>query len=247
MQYFTSSLLVSFLVTAVAAYSNTTTSVCDTLKTILPNATFYPETTTYNASITSYPFLQLQLHPTCIVRPNAPEHVATVVRLLRKNKNTKFAVKGGGHNANVGFNNVEDGVTIDMQSLSKVEHFGNVAQVGAGALWQNVYDVVEKRNHTVLGGRIGVVGVAGFLTGGESSTRTPSADCEILCLVYCGLTLRRRNLPLFPGARLGLRLRPQLSSRPRQLLYHQCKRHLQPLALRRSQRRAKQLWHRDTL
>jgi hypothetical protein len=219
MQYSTPSLIVSFLVATVAAYSNATNTICDTLKTILPNSTFFPETTTYNTSITSYPFLQLQLHPTCIVRPKAPEDVAAVVRLLRKNRGAKFAVKGGGHNANIGFNNVEDGVTIDMQSLQKVEHFGNVAQVGAGALWQNVYDVVEKRNHTVLGGRIGVVGVAGFLTGGESSALFPLSECETLCLVFGGLTLLRRDFSLFPSARLGLRLRPQLSSRPRQLLY----------------------------
>jgi FAD/FMN-containing dehydrogenase len=162
------SILVSTWAAAVvAAYDGITPSICDVLASVLPNSTFSPETTTYNVSITSYPFVQSRLHPTCIVRPKAVEDVATVVRLLRKSKGAKFAVKGGGHNANVGFNNVEDGVTIDMQSLNAVEHYGNVARVGAGALWQNVYDVVEERNHTVLGGRIGVVGVAGFLTGGR--------------------------------------------------------------------------------
>ena len=69
----------------------------------------------------------------------------------------------------VGCNNIEDGVTIDMQSLKKVEvaKGDKVVMVGAGALWQDVYDGADKRNLTVLGGRIGVVGTAGFLTGGK--------------------------------------------------------------------------------
>ncbi|CAN9235197.1 unnamed protein product [Alternaria alternata] len=81
----------------------------------------------------------------------------------------------GGHNANAGFNNIDDGVTIDMQSMNKVEvgRGDQVVAVEAGALWQNVYDKAEKRNLTVLGGRIGVVGTAGFLTGGGISFFSP--------------------------------------------------------------------------
>lgn len=146
------------------------TSTCAELASTLPNDVFYPEAPTYNASITSYPFLQLRLHPSCILRPKSSNDVSTAVSILRDSNRTQFAIKGGGHNANVGFNNIQNGVTIDMQSLNGVEFArGNkVIRVGAGALWQNVYDVAEKRNLTVLGGRIGVVGTAGFLTGGES-------------------------------------------------------------------------------
>ncbi|CAN9202362.1 unnamed protein product [Alternaria sp. RS040] len=81
----------------------------------------------------------------------------------------------GGHNANTGFNNIDGGVTIDMQSMNKVEiaKRDQVVAVEAGALWQNVYDKAEKRNLTVLGGRIGVVGTAGFLTGGGISFFSP--------------------------------------------------------------------------
>lgn len=69
----------------------------------------------------------------------------------------------------VGSNNIENGVTIDMQSLNKVQvaKGDKVVMVNAGALWQNVYDEADKRNLTVMGGRIGVVGTAGFLTGGK--------------------------------------------------------------------------------
>jgi FAD/FMN-containing dehydrogenase len=161
------SLSLVVLVTSFAyAYS---TDTCAELSTVLPNSTFYPSAPTYNASIQSYPFLQLRLHPSCIVRPTSAHDVATAVTILTESNCTRFAIKGGGHNANAGYNNIQDGVTIDMQSLKKVEvaKGDQVVRVGAGALWQDVYDVAEKRNLTVLGGRIGVVGTAGFLTGGK--------------------------------------------------------------------------------
>lgn len=152
-----------------------TTSTCGELVSALPNRVFYPEAPTYNATISSYPFLQLRLHPSCIVRPTSSRDVSTAVNILKESNQTQFAIKGGGHNANVGFNNIQNGVTIDMQSLNAVEiSRGNeVIRVGAGALWQNVYDVGDKRNLTVLGGRIGVVGVPGFLTGGGVSFFSP--------------------------------------------------------------------------
>lgn len=162
--------LLNWVITYVSlAHGETNSSTCEELSSILPENVFYPDAETYNASILSYPFLQLRLHPSCIVRPTSAHDVSTAVSVLKESNCTKFAVKGGGHNANAGFNNVQDGVTIDMQSLNGVEvaRGDEVVRVGAGALWQNVYDVAEKRNLTVLGGRIGVVGTAGFLTGGK--------------------------------------------------------------------------------
>ncbi|KAI4704466.1 hypothetical protein J4E81_001532 [Alternaria sp. BMP 2799] len=163
-----------FLFGAASAYGYPSNS-CEDLALVLPNRTFFPEASTYNASIQSYPFLQLRLRPSCIVRPTSTEDVATAINVLRVSNSTKFAIKGGGHNANVGFNNIDDGVTVDMQSMNKVEvaRGDRVVRVGAGALWQDVYDEAEKRKLTVLGGRIGVVGTAGFLTGGGISFFSP--------------------------------------------------------------------------
>ncbi|KAI4608051.1 hypothetical protein J4E83_009234 [Alternaria metachromatica] len=163
-----------FLLGAASAYGYPSNS-CEDLALVLPNRTFFPAASTYNASIQSYPFLQLRLRPSCIVRPTSAEDVANAINILRVSNSTKFAIKGGGHNANVGFNNIDDGVTIDMQSMNKVEvaRGDQVVRVGAGALWQDVYDEAEKRDLTVLGGRIGVVGTAGFLTGGGISFFSP--------------------------------------------------------------------------
>ncbi|EMD95592.1 hypothetical protein COCC4DRAFT_183156 [Bipolaris maydis ATCC 48331] len=165
---------ISLLVSTVSA-SSSSCNACEELSSALPNNTFYPSAQTYNASIQSYPFLQLRLHPSCIVRPSTSQDVSTAVSILAQTNCTKFAIKGGGHNANAGSNNIDDGVTIDMQSLKKVEvaKGDQVVRVGAGALWQDVYDTAEKRNRTVMGGRIGVVGTAGFLTGGGISFLSP--------------------------------------------------------------------------
>lgn len=103
------------------ALGKSSNSACGELSSILPNDVVYPEAQIYNASIISYPFLQLRLQPSCIVRPKSAQDVATALSVLRDSNCTKFAIKGGGHNANAGFNNVDDGVTIDMQSLNGVE------------------------------------------------------------------------------------------------------------------------------
>ncbi|KAG9194833.1 hypothetical protein G6011_04868 [Alternaria panax] len=165
----------AYLVLGVTFAYNYPSDSCEDLALVLPNSTFFPAAPTYNASIQSYPFLQLRLHPSCVVRPNSPKDVSTAITTLLRNNKTKFAIKSGGHNANVGFNNIDEGVTIDMQSMKKVQVMrgDQVVSVEAGALWQNVYDEAEKRNRTVLGGRIGVVGTAGFLTGGGISFFSP--------------------------------------------------------------------------
>ncbi|KAL5116512.1 hypothetical protein ACEQ8H_005633 [Pleosporales sp. CAS-2024a] len=159
----------------VGADNTTQATVCEELASVLPDGVFFPDTPFYNTSISSYPFLQLRLHPHCIVRPTSTHDVSIALAILRENNSTRFAVKGGGHNANAGFNNIENGVTIDMQSMKTVQvaRGNQVLRVSAGALSQDAYDAAEKMNLTVLAGRIGVVGVAGFLTGGGVSFLSP--------------------------------------------------------------------------
>jgi FAD/FMN-containing dehydrogenase len=159
------SCLSAFLFVAVVTSNNISTSTCDTLLSRSGNVLF-PESPDYNASVSSYPFIQLRLHPTCVFQPRTAQDVSTAVKLLSERASSKFAVKGGGHNANIGFNNIEDGVTIDLQKMNAANVTDGAVKVGAGAIWQNVYDAVEPHNLTVLGGRIGVVGVGGFTTGG---------------------------------------------------------------------------------
>lgn len=167
------SIFISFLLTkAFAAGKTTQNTICAGLASVLSEQVVLPDAPTYNKSILSYPFLQLRLRPNCIVRPKTAKDVSVALGLLTASNHTRFAVKGGGHNANAGFNNVENGVTVDMQSMKSVEiERGNkVVRVQAGALSQDAYDAAEKANLTVLAGRIGVVGLGGFLTGGMSNS-----------------------------------------------------------------------------
>jgi hypothetical protein len=197
------SALTSCLVLGVTTASNITQStVCGELASVLPDQVYFSDAQTYNASITSYPFIQLRLRPNCIVRPRSSQDISIALGILKHDNGTRFAVKGGGHNANAGFNNVDNGVTIDMQSMKivEVERGDKVVRVAAGALSQDAYDAAEKRNLTVLAGRIGVVGTGGFLTGGMY---TPLDDCLLIILFL--LTIFRRRFVSVPSARLGMR------------------------------------------
>lgn len=203
-------LVFAFSKIAYASYNtsyNTTTPICTTLSYAFPNDTYFPESNIYNASISSYPFVQLRLHPTCILRPKTSRDVSAAIKILGK-ADSKFAVRGGGHNANRGFNNINDGVTIDMRSLNAVYVDRNVARVDAGAVWQEVYDAVEPYNLTVLGGRIGVVGVAGLTTGGMSYFCPKHRAQPVLLYTSCRtLTIdcTRRHLILLSRTWLGMR------------------------------------------
>ncbi|KAH7395381.1 FAD binding domain-containing protein [Phaeosphaeria sp. MPI-PUGE-AT-0046c] len=164
------------LISVITAANNiTTNSICGQLASELPSRVFLPDAPTYDTTISSYPFIQLRLHPSCVLRPKSAQDVAIALQILQGDNSTRFAVKGGGHNANASFNNVDNGVTIDMQSMKAVEvaRGDQVVRVEAGALSQDAYDAAEKRNLTVLAGRIGVVGTAGYLTGGGVSFLSP--------------------------------------------------------------------------
>lgn len=82
-----------------------------------------------------------------------------------------IAVRAGGHNLGRS-NNVDNGVTIDLQYLNATTYdkATNVASIGPGGRWQNVYaELHQQHGVLVTGGRDGDVGVGGFLLGGGSS------------------------------------------------------------------------------
>jgi FAD/FMN-containing dehydrogenase len=86
------------------------------------------------------------------------------------------AIKGQGHAPAAGFANVAaDGVTIDMTALSSVsvDSTSNVAGVGAGVAWLDVYEFLDARGLAVAGGRNGAVGAGGLVLGGGISHFSP--------------------------------------------------------------------------
>ena len=80
----------------------------------------------------------------------------------------RFAVKSGGHMAQAGAANIQDGVTID---LSNLDHFSvsrntKFATIGPGLRWGQVYTMLARYGLATPGGRSGDVGVGGYLLGG---------------------------------------------------------------------------------
>jgi hypothetical protein len=55
-----------------------------------------------------------------------------------------------------------------MRQFSKIKYSAasKTADIGAGLVWDDVYEALMPHNVSVLGGRVSGVGVAGFLLGG---------------------------------------------------------------------------------
>ena len=64
--------------------------------------------------------------------------------------------------------NIQDGVTLDLSSMNRVEisEDSAIASVGGGARWEDVYLPLDAMNLSVVGGRVSTVGVGGLTTGG---------------------------------------------------------------------------------
>lgn len=81
-----------------------------------------------------------------------------------------IAIRAGGHNTG-GANNIDNGVTIDLVHLNQATYDNktNLASIGPGLKWMDVYSKLAKHDVLVPGGRDGDVGVGGFLLGGGST------------------------------------------------------------------------------
>lgn len=96
---------------------------------------------------------------------------------MAKNLNTSIAVASGGHSSNQGASNIDSGITIDLAPLFGVEvaEDGNSVWIGPGAKWSDIYAVLGPHGLTVAGGRVGHVGVGGYVLGGGFSWHTNRA------------------------------------------------------------------------
>ncbi|KKA30937.1 hypothetical protein TD95_004330 [Thielaviopsis punctulata] len=111
-----------------------------------------------------------KLKPSCILWPETPADVSSILQQLALN-NESFAVKSGGHNPNRGWSSVNDGVLIAMDKFDEVtlDAVAKTVRVGAGQKWGNVMDKLDGTNFTVVGGRLSDVGVGGYILGGGLS------------------------------------------------------------------------------
>ncbi|RMD39443.1 hypothetical protein DV735_g5688, partial [Chaetothyriales sp. CBS 134920] len=108
--------------------------------------------------------------PACVFLPVQATDVAYAVKVLNQYDTVNWAVKGGGHNPNVGFSSTDGGVLIALETLAGVTlDDQKLAHVGAGARWGAVISALEPYGVAVVSGRLGDVGVAGLTLGGGLS------------------------------------------------------------------------------
>ncbi|KIA75677.1 hypothetical protein HK57_00538 [Aspergillus ustus] len=119
----------------------------------------------------SYYSVTTSLNSACIVLPQTAADVSTVVTTLTQPDlapSCPFAVRSGGHSMIIGASDIVAGVTIDMSWINATVFHPETetASIGPGARWESVYETLQPLQVMVSGGRLGTVGVGGFLTGG---------------------------------------------------------------------------------
>lgn len=145
--------------------ANPCSLACSTLKVVFGSSKLYTSDALHYWSI-----LQDELVPTCTFKPTSALEVSTFVLLSRLTQ-CPFAVKGGGHANFAGASNIDGGITLSMERFKNVDVLpgGNIAAVGPGNRWIDVYSALEKHKLAVVGGRAASVGVPGLTLGGGVS------------------------------------------------------------------------------
>ncbi len=104
-----------------------------------------------------YSAANADLTPACAVFPTSAAEVSYVVEVLLKYPTVTFAVKGGGHNPNVGFSSTNWGVliTFSKDAATNISADHSTADIGPGARWGEVIGNLTAYNVAVVGGRLG--------------------------------------------------------------------------------------------
>jgi FAD/FMN-containing dehydrogenase len=104
--------------------------------------------------------------PALVVRCTGATDVIAAVGFARSN-DLPIAVRGGGHSV-AGFSTCDDGIVIDLSSMSgvRVDPAARRATVGGGAVWADVDHETQSHGLATTGGLVSSTGVAGFTLGG---------------------------------------------------------------------------------
>jgi len=165
-------------------------SACSQIQATISSAStvYWPGTAHYLEDIEHWATSSTQ-NSTCSVEPGTAQDVGTILQILGST-NTSFAVKGGGHATNLGFSSTT-GVHISMIKFSEVTYDpdSSTMTIGAGNVWDSVYEVLEEQGVMVVGGRVTGVGVAGFTLGGGYSWLTNQHGLTVDTVVAFELVL----------------------------------------------------------
>lgn len=124
--------------------------------------------------------LQAKVVPQLILQPYDAKDVAAALKWLTHN-DVPFAVRSGGMMPA----SQTTGVILSLAKLDKVELSADkeTLTVGPGNTWRKVFDTIaSEQDVTVLGGRVGFVGVGGYILGGESSPLNSVGHCPSVFL-----------------------------------------------------------------
>ncbi|KAK0479220.1 FAD dependent oxidoreductase [Armillaria novae-zelandiae] len=129
---------------------------------------YYPGSSSYIADNEHYATSSSQASK-CSVEPGSAEDVGIILSILGETK-TAFGVKGGGHATNQGFSSTT-GVQIALTRFNEIVYDSatQTAVIGAGNIWDDVYEVLNAQGVNVVGGRVSGIGVGGFTLGGGYS------------------------------------------------------------------------------
>ncbi|EJP63046.1 6-hydroxy-D-nicotine oxidase [Beauveria bassiana ARSEF 2860] len=163
-------LAIPALLAAAARAAPSTRDCCQSLAAFLPSIYIGPSTAEYDRLITARWSITSMQHPGCVMTPASAKDMSTIVEILSAQQ-CQFAVKSGGHNPNPGFNNIDNGVSIDLRSLNSTSLADDRSHVslGTGLSWGDAYAAFEKDKIAFTGGICEDVGVGGLAVGGGQS------------------------------------------------------------------------------
>ncbi|KAH8729946.1 hypothetical protein BGZ61DRAFT_346541 [Ilyonectria robusta] len=149
-----------------------TEAACKELSKALPGRVSLPLSIDYYRESTEYWSTVLRdIKPACVVVPESASEVATGVKIVNKYPDVKFTAKSGGHDPNPGHATVRDGVLFSLSEISGTtfDKSSSLAYVKPGGEWNDVITTLNQYGVTVVGGRLGIVGIGGYLTQGGIS------------------------------------------------------------------------------
>ncbi|KAF4462413.1 Bifunctional solanapyrone synthase [Fusarium albosuccineum] len=147
---------------------STSATAVDLFSATFPGKVTTPDSATEYEAENARPWSQKCCVPAAAyVHPDTASEVAEALKIV-KGTGCKFAIRTSGHNPNLGFSSIDQtGVVLDLRRLNSKELVQeNIARLGAGNTWGEVYEWLEKQELSVIGGRDPTVGLAGFLLGG---------------------------------------------------------------------------------
>ena len=173
MAILTSFMLSALFLSTLSVSQNSTLEACQAIESAMTGGIVtYSGQSDYTSESENYWNVGLyEQTPGCIVLPLTTEEVSTAVKTLAQYPEIPFAVKSGGHDPNVGHATAAGGIVISTFWLNGTTYNASsqTANVKPGARWSDCITALETDNVAVVGGRLGIVGIGGYLSMGGIS------------------------------------------------------------------------------